>query len=321
MARGVDSLVSDSGVVGRQLVCLEVNPPKGTDIEPVLARYRGVHGVDLFNVTDSALAKMRMSGLMFAALCKERLGIEPVVNLSCRDRNLIGLQSDLLGAWALGIRSVVALTGDAVTVGDLPDAKGVFEVNSIGLLGVIHTLNQGRDLAGSNLKGCSHFVPGVVFNPNVKNPGAEIRRLQKKKDAGAVYGLSQPVFDAGLAEQFFKAAETVGLELFVGVLPFKSRKTMDGIVKVPGIKIPQSAIERVESVPEAGVSEVSIQMALEVCQRCRPYVRGYHVISGGTPLLAIELCTRIAGDAALMQRNQVGSSPRSLERKETYEAP
>jgi homocysteine S-methyltransferase len=237
---------------------------------------------------------------MFASICKQRLGIEPVVNLACRDRNVIGLQSDLLGAWALGIRSVVALTGDAVTVGDLPDAKGVFEVNSIGLLGILKSLNDGKDLAGSELKGRTAFAPGVVFNPNVKNPDAEVRRLQKKKDAGAQYGLSQPVFDPEQAKHFFTLASSVGLDLFVGVLPFKSSKTMEGIVKVPGIKIPPNVVARVQSAEEGNVPELSMMMAEEVCDACSPYVRGYHVVSGGTPLLALQLCGRLKNNNALM---------------------
>jgi 5,10-methylenetetrahydrofolate reductase len=288
------------GELKRKLLCLEVNPPKGCDIEVVLERFASLPPVDLINVTDSALAKMRMSGLMFASICKQRLGIEPVVNLACRDRNVIGLQSDLLGAWALGIRSVVALTGDAVTVGDLPDAKGVFEVNSIGLLGILKSLNDGKDLAGSELKGRTAFAPGVVFNPNVKNPDAEVRRLQKKKDAGAQYGLSQPVFDPEQAKHFFTLASSVGLDLFVGVLPFKSSKTMEGIVKVPGIKIPPNVVARVQSAEEGNVPELSMMMAEEVCDACSPYVRGYHVVSGGTPLLALQLCGRLKNNNALM---------------------
>jgi 5,10-methylenetetrahydrofolate reductase len=133
---------------GRPLLCLEVNPPRGVDVEAVLSRFASLQGVDLVNITDSALAKMRCSALSFAALFKQRVGIEPLVNLSCRDRNVIGMQSELLGAWTMGVRSIVALTGDAVTVGDLPDAKGVFEVNSIGLLKIIAALNGGKDLSG-----------------------------------------------------------------------------------------------------------------------------------------------------------------------------
>jgi 5,10-methylenetetrahydrofolate reductase len=286
----LEALKSSSG---RPLICLEVNPPRGVDVESVLSRFAALKGVDLVNITDSALAKMRCSSLAFAALFKQRLGIEPVVNLSCRDRNVIGMQSELLGAWTMGVRSIVALTGDAVTVGDLPDAKGVFEVNSIGLLNIIATLNSGKDLSGFELKGAPQFLPGVVVNPNVKNHQAELKRLTKKKEAGAIYALSQPVFDAAHAREFFKAAADVGVNLFVGLLPFKSLRSFEMIANVPGIKTPEAIVERIRSLDESAIAEESMKIALEVAEETTPFVRGFHVVAGGTPLLAIELCNRL----------------------------
>lgn len=278
----------------RPLLCLEINPPRGTDIEPVLDRYSQLKGVDLVNITDSALAKMKLSGFVFAALFKQRFGIEPVVNIACRDRNVIALQSDLLGAWALGIRSIVALTGDAVTVGDLPEAKGVFEVNSIGLLNIVSTLNSGRDLAGGELKGGTAYVPGVVVNPNARNRDAEIRRLVRKREAGGVYALSQPVFDVEQAKAFFEAAASSGVENFVGLLPFKTAKGFEAVAKIPGIKVPEAVLEKVRSLSDSDVPAYSMDVACEIAEQVQPYVRGFHVVSGGSPLLAIELCDRLA---------------------------
>jgi 5,10-methylenetetrahydrofolate reductase len=262
-------------------------------VDAVLKRYEKVRGIDFLNITDSALAKMKLSSLAFASIIKQRLGIETVVNLSCRDRNVIALQSDLLGGWALGVRSIVALTGDAVTVGDLPEAKGVFEVNSVGLLNLIATLNGGKDMAGNELKGHPAYTPGVV-NPNVKNPNAEIKRLLRKKEAGAVYALSQPVFDPEQACAFFEAASSVGLDLFVGLLPFKSVQSFEGISKVPGIKIPDGVAQKVRSVAPEKVGETSLDVAMEVAERVKPFVRGFHVVSGGSPLLALDLCQRLS---------------------------
>jgi 5,10-methylenetetrahydrofolate reductase len=263
-------------------------------VDAVLKRYEKVRGIDFLNITDSALAKMKLSSLAFASIIKQRLGIETVVNLSCRDRNVIALQSDLLGGWALGVRSIVALTGDAVTVGDLPEAKGVFEVNSVGLLNLIATLNGGKDMAGNELKGHPAYTPGVVVNPNVKNPNAEIKRLLRKKEAGAVYALSQPVFDPEQACAFFEAASSVGLDLFVGLLPFKSVQSFEGISKVPGIKIPDGVAQKVRSVAPEKVGETSLDVAMEVAERVKPFVRGFHVVSGGSPLLALDLCQRLS---------------------------
>src|SRR5689334_4471947 len=127
----IDQLKDASAGQGIPFLCLEVNPPRGTDLTAIFQRLDGnIDGIDFLNVTDSALARMKCGALPFASLLKQRYGIEPLVNLACRDRNIIALQSDLLGGWILGVRSVVALTGDAVTVGDLPETKGVFEVNS-----------------------------------------------------------------------------------------------------------------------------------------------------------------------------------------------
>lgn len=294
MSTGIAKLLGNSADSGRPLLCLEINPPRGTDVNVVLDRYAGLRGVDFANVTDSALAKMKLSGLVFGALFKQRYGIEPVVNVACRDRNVIALQADLLGAWALGVRSIVALTGDAVTVGDLPDAKGVFEVNSIGLLNLISTLNGGKDLAGGELKGKTDFVPGIVVNPNARNRDAEIRRLSRKREAGGVYSLSQPVFDAEQAVAFFESAASVGVDNFVGLLPCKTAKAFEAIAKIPGIKVPDSLLERVRSVSEADVAKLSMDVACEIAERVKPYVRGFHVISGGSPLLAVDLCNRLA---------------------------
>ena len=292
--KGIEQLLPPGVRTDRPLLCIEINPPRGCDIEGVIQRYSNVKGIDFVNITDSALAKMKFSSLAFASIIKQRLGIEPVVNLSCRDRNVIALQSDLLGAWGLGVRSIVALTGDAVTVGDLPEAKGVFEVNSVGLLNVIATLNGGKDLAGNDLKGRPSYTPGVVVNPNVKNITAEIKRLARKKDAGAVYALSQPVFDAEQARIFFEAASAVDIDLFVGLLPFKSVQSFAGIAKVPGIKIPDAVVEKVSSVAPDKVGDTSLDVALAVAERVKPFVRGFHVVSGGSPLLALDLCKRLS---------------------------
>lgn len=278
----------------KPLLCLEVNPPRGTDIEPALSRCEAAEGVDFFNVTDSALAKMKLSGLAFGALLKQRLGIEPVVNLSCRDRNVIALQADLLGAWALGVRSVVALTGDAVTVGDLPDAKGVFEVNSIGLLNLIGNLNRGVDLAGMDLKGPTDYVPGVVVNPNARNQNAEIRRLARKREAGGIYALSQPVFDADQAEAFFSEAQTAGIELFVGLLPCRTVRAFQAMASIPGIRVPERVLDKAASLADEDIPQYSSDVAMEIADRVKPYVRGFHVISGGSPKLAVELCNRLS---------------------------
>jgi 5,10-methylenetetrahydrofolate reductase len=174
------------GVGGRPVICLEVNPPRGVDLDPIFTRLEGhIDGLDFFNVTDSALARMKCASLPFAAMLKQRFGVEPLVNLSCRDRNVIALQGELLAAWMMGVRSIVALTGDAVSIGDLPSAKGVFEVNSVGLLQIVEKLNSGYDLAGNELKGAPHFWPGAVVNrAQAARPEGRLGRSVRIESAG-----------------------------------------------------------------------------------------------------------------------------------------
>lgn len=278
----------------RPLVCLEVNPPRGTDTESIITRLQeGLSGIDFVNVTDSALARMKMAAIPFAATIKQRLQIEALVNVSCRDRNLIALQADLLAGWALGVRSVVALTGDAVTIGDSPDRKGVFEVNSVGLLQAIAQLNQGRDLAGNELKGTPRFVPGVVANPNARNLPAEIRRLRKKRDAGACYVLTQPVFDVAVAEQFIEAAGEVEIPILLGLLPLKNAQAAERISKVPGIRVSDGVMRHILAKGQGDLSEFFLSHCLEIADRTKGLVRGFHVVSGVTPLLALTLAQRL----------------------------
>lgn len=277
------------------LLCLEVNPPRGTELGAIFDRLdNAMAGIDHLNVTDSALAKMRLAPLPFASILKQRYNVEPMVNISCRDRNLIAIQGDLLAGWVTGIRSIVALTGDAVTIGDSPERKGVFEVNSVGLLNVVAALNSGKDISGNDLKGAPAYFPGVVVNPNAKNPGAELKRLQRKKDAGARYALSQPVFDHEIASGFFEQAAAIGVPMFIGLLPFKSAEALRAVGKIPGIRISDDLLGQLESSGKSDLSELSIDHCLKLAKTAAPYVRGFHVIAGGTPKLAMVLTAELA---------------------------
>lgn len=288
-------LIANSGANALPLVCLEVNPPRGVTAETIFERLDNqLDGIDLLNVTDSALARMKCSSLIFASLLKQRYNVEPLVNVSCRDRNVIALQADLIGGWLLGVRSVVALTGDAMGVGDMPNRKGVFEVNSVGLLDIITQLNNGTDLAGNALKGAPTIVPGVVVNPNAKNQEAELRRLAKKKEAGARYALSQPVFDEERAEQFLRqAAETIGLPIMAGLLPFKNAKAARALAGVPGIKLSPAIETMIAEREEADLSEESIMFCAQLAKRVAPWVRGFHVVCGAAPRLGLSLAQEL----------------------------
>lgn len=279
----------------KPVLCLEVNPPRGVEVGDVFARLEGnISGIDVFNITDSALARMKLAGLPFGAMLKQRFGTEVSVNLSCRDRNLLALQADLLAGWAMGVRSVVALTGDAMTIGDSPERKGVFEVNSIGLLNVIATLNSGKDLAGNELHGSPSYIAGAVVNPNVKNPAAELRRLAKKKAAGAQYALSQPVFDAEQSHSFFEQSRSVGMPIVMGLLAWKTGKSFLNMSRIPGIKLPDALVAEVTQRGEGEMTDFAIEHCLSLAKRNRELVAGFHVVSGATPKLGLRLAQELA---------------------------
>ena len=278
----------------RKLLCLEVNPPRGVDLRPIFERLDGkLTGIDFLNVTDCALAKMRLAALPFAAILKDRYKLETLVNVSCRDRNLIALQADLLAAWAQGVRSIVALTGDAVTIGDSPDRKGVFEVNSIGLLHAVAALNGGKDLASHELHGHPSFVSGVVVNPNARNRSAEIKRLKKKRDAGGSYALSQPVFDKTIACEFLQEAREAGVPLMLGLLPFKNAQAAHAMNNIPGIKFPDPLLAEIAKYGENDLSDLALEHCLSIAEATAPFVAGFHVVSGATPKLALRLSSAL----------------------------
>jgi 5,10-methylenetetrahydrofolate reductase len=208
---------------------------------------------------------------------------------------VIALQAEVLGAWVLGIRSLVALTGDKVSLGDLPQAKAVFEVNSIGLLDLIQRLNGGSDLAGGDIKGSLAMVPGVVVNPNAKNIPAEIKRLRAKKEAGGMYALSQPVFDKEAAKEFFSEAAAVGIPILMGLMPLKSKKSAEGICSIPGIKVSETFLSTLEKLEDEGtaIADYSIAHAVEIAEELKDIVNGFHVISGATPVLSLRLASAL----------------------------
>jgi 5,10-methylenetetrahydrofolate reductase len=272
-------------------LCLEVNPPHGIDITSICTRLEGnTLAIDFLNITDSALARMKASGFAVGAILKQRFGIEPLVNISCRDRNIIALQAEILGANMLGINAPVALTGDAISLGDHPDAKGVFEINSIGLLDIIAKLNSGTDAVDRSIDGIPKITPGVVVNPNAKNLDAEIRKLKRKVDHGAKFALSQPVFDIEIAERFVNAVSDINLPIMLGLLPIKSKKSVKNLSMIPGITISQTLIKKIEAMnSEADIANYSLEYCYNIVEKVANAISGIHVVSGVTPKLAIKL--------------------------------
>jgi 5,10-methylenetetrahydrofolate reductase len=267
-------------------VTIECNPPKGGDLAPALSRLKPFAGrVDAINVTDSPMAKARMSAIAASAVIERETGIETIFNFTCRDRNLIALHADLLGAHALGLRNVLCVTGDPTSLGDWKDAKGVFEFNSGGLLKLACALNEGTDHAGKPLlAGGTSLFPGAVCYPSAPSLEAEVRETVRKSAAGARFFLTQPVFDAAEARAFLEAARGAGVTapILFGVMPLKSvafAKYLDE--HVPGIRIPAPVLDRLAAAPEAQAADEGVRIAAALSLALRGFADGLHLMPTG----------------------------------------
>jgi homocysteine S-methyltransferase len=228
-----------------------------------------------------------MSALALASILQGEVGIETVLHFACRDRNVIGMQSDLLGAWALGLRNILAVTGDPPKLGNYPDATAVFDVDSIGLTNIITRLNHGLDLAGNPIGEPTAFHVGVGVNPGAINLDDELRRLDWKIQAGAEYMITQPVFDLSLLERFLKRVEPLRLPLIGGIWPlvsFRNAEFMNN--EVPGAQVPPDILERMRrtTTQEEGFRE-GVAIAKETYARLKKDVAGVQL---SAPLGRIE---------------------------------
>ncbi len=269
---------------------LEVAPPRGVNPEPLLKKLAALKGrVDAINLTDNALAKVKLSGLVFAAMIKARLEIPVVLNFSCRDRNLYALKSDLLGAGALGIDAVVALTGDKIAEGEA--AHAVNDLDAFGLLRVIGELNRGDTGEGKQLlKTLPVLNAGAVANPNRKNLEREFELLRRKAEAGAKFVITQPVFDLATARTFLGRAAEYGLKVVLGVLPVK-RESMATYLKdrIKDLGTAAPHLDRYAGLNEEEARRLSIAENLNLMCALAHEAAGFIVMSGGGPSLAIEL--------------------------------
>ncbi len=282
------SRLSDALAAGEFVLTAEIGPPKGTDVDDFRRKARAFAGkVHAVNVTDNQRALVKL-GSIAGSLVLRQENIEPIAQLVCRDRNRIALQSDLLGAWVMGIENVLALTGDPVKVGDHPDAKGVFDMESSQLLRIIGELNAGHDHAGKELKGKTGFFAGAAINPNVPNLDAEMRRLERKVAAGARFIQTQAVYDAGQFAAFAREAARFDLPILAGVLYLRSAKSARFINKsIPGIRIPDETIARLEAA--ADPEQEGVHIGVELVEQLRPHCKGIHLMSVGQEHRLVEI--------------------------------
>ncbi len=287
MSKLLEQLASDT-----PSLWVEVSPPRGINTESLLGRLSALrNAADAINLTDGAMAKVKLSGLVFAMMIKQRLGLPVALNFSCRDRNLLALKSDLLGAAAAGLDAVVALTGDKLEPGSHGDARSVHDVDVFGLLRVIGELNRGDTGEGKRpLKTLPALAVGAVANPNRRNLERELELLARKASCGAQFVITQPVFDVERAERFLDQAGAMGLQVVVGILPVK-RAEMANYLKqqVRDLSDVGGHFDRYTGLSEAQSRRLSIEHSLELMDALASRVAGFNIMSGGGPSLAIEL--------------------------------
>lgn len=265
---------------GKFIVTSEIGPPKGTDIEEVLKDAELIRGrVDGINVTDLQSSVMRVGSLAICKLLKDR-GLEPVFQITCRDRNRLALQSDLLSAAILGIENILALTGDHPLLGDHPQAKPVFDLDSIQLLEVIQLLESGKDMAGNPLKGAPRFCAGSVVNPGADPLEPEIIKMEKKIEKGAIFFQTQAVYDIDLFKRFLDAAKNLKTTIIAGIVLLKSAGMARYMNEnVSGVFVPNNLIEEMEKTKDKGAK--SIEIAARLVKELEPMCQGIHIMPIG----------------------------------------
>jgi homocysteine S-methyltransferase len=265
---------------GEFLTMVEIVPPKGTDIRKEIegARFLKSVGVDAINIPDSPRASARMSNQALSLLVQQEVGIEAILHYTCRDRNVLSMQSDLLGAAALGIHNLICITGDPPKMGNYPDATAVFDVDAIGLVNIVHNLNRGLDIGGNPLGTGTSFVIGVGANPGLPNIDEEIKRFEYKVEAGAECAVTQPVFDLTLLEAFLRRIEHCKIPVIAGIWPLVSVRNAEFMKNELRVSVPDSILERMAGAktPEAAREE-GITIAREMLIAVRDMVQGAQI--------------------------------------------
>ncbi len=260
---------------------VELIPPRGPCKEKALQRARTLKesGVDMVNIPDGPRASARMSAMALSVLIEKEVGMETVLHYTCRDRNLLGMQSDLIGAAAMGLRNILIITGDPPKLGDYPDATAVFDVDSIGLTNMVKRLNQGLDLGGNSLGHPTGFLLGVGVNPGAVDLDHELRRFEYKIEAGAEFAITQPIYDPEQLESFLGRLQGAHIAIIVGIWPLVALRNAEFMNnEVPGASVPSWAMRRIAAAEEKGnAAAEGVQIAHELLERIRPMVSGAQV--------------------------------------------
>jgi len=268
---------------GELVTSVEIVPPKGVDPAPMLAQCRALKaaGVDAVNVPDGPRAQSRMGVLPSAIMIEREVGIETVIHYCCRDRNLLGMLSDIIGAHAAGLRNILIITGDPPKMGPYPEATAVFDIDSIGLTNLVYRLNQGLDPGNNPIGGATQWAIGVGVNPGAIDLDRELSRFAWKVDAGAEFAVTQPVFDARQLEAFLKRVEQFKIPIVAGIWPLVSLRNAEFLAnEVPGVNVPDEVLQRMRKATDQGKEAAlaeGVAIAREMFARVKRMVRGIQV--------------------------------------------
>jgi methionine synthase / methylenetetrahydrofolate reductase(NADPH) len=285
---------------GEFVTMVEIVPPKGIEIRKEVdgARFLKSVGVDAVNIPDSPRASARMSNQALSLLIQREVGIEVILHYTCRDRNVLCIQSDLLGAAAVGIRNLICITGDPPKMGNYPDATAVFDVDAIGLVNIAHSLNRGLDLGGNPIGTGTGFVIGVGANPGLTDLDEEVRRFEYKVEAGAEYAVTQPVFDMRLLENFLKRIEHCRIPVIAGIWPLVSVRNAEFMKNELRVSVPDSILERMAraQTPETARAE-GVAIAREMLMAARQIAQGAQISAPmGRYTSAVDVLEALGGD-------------------------
>jgi methionine synthase / methylenetetrahydrofolate reductase(NADPH) len=265
---------------GEFVTMVEIVPPKGIDSAKEVegARFLKAVGVDAVNIPDSPRASARMGNQALCLLIAQQVGIEPILHYTCRDRNVLGIQSDLLGASAVGINNLICITGDPPKMGDYPDATAVFDVDAIGLVNIVHNLNRGLDIGANPIGNATKFVIAVGANPGADNIDEEIRRFEYKVGAGAEIAVTQPVFDLRLLEEFLKNIAHCRIPVVAGIWPLTSARNAEFMKNELRVSIPDEIIERMVKANTAEAARAEgVAIARDMLSAARGMVQGAQI--------------------------------------------
>jgi methionine synthase I (cobalamin-dependent)/5,10-methylenetetrahydrofolate reductase len=291
---------------GKFVTMVEIVPPKGIDCSKELAGASMLArlGIDVINVPDSPRASARMSAQSLCIQMQQKVGIETILHYTCRDRNVLSIQSDLLGASSIGLKNILCLTGDPPKLGNYPDATAVFDVDAIGLVNIVNRLNHGLDIGGNPIGASTGFTIACAANPGVPDIDNEVRRFAYKVEAGAEYAITQPVFDLSVLEAFLKRIEGFRIPVIAGIWPLTSLRNAEFMKNDLRVSMPDAIMLRMQAAPSPETARAEgIRIAQEMLEAARPMVQGVQVSAPfGRYTAAAEVLANVLPSAASMQK-------------------